>query len=148
MGARSVALALLMFAIFLFLFVSSRFIFLCVLCCVAFVCRLSKDTLIVHPVWIGNLPRHTTVTSLRNFVEHIIGRVVCISTLFLRKYEGKQKHGSGLRRKYKKLLFFVCLFFVKQLVSIHISVKQTTLANGQTGERTYAFLNLPSAEVK
>eukprot|EP01083_Nonionella_stella_P082087 226537_1 len=62
---------------------------------------LNRDNLIVHPVWIGNLPRGTTVNQLRHFVESQVGRV---------------------------------------LVSIHISVKQ------QNNERTYAFLNLPTAE--
>ena len=63
---------------------------------------LARDNLIVHPVWIGNLPRGTTVNQLRHFVESQVGRV---------------------------------------LVSIHISIKQ------QNNERTYAFLNLPTAEV-
>ena len=62
---------------------------------------LNRDNLIVHPVWIGNLPRGTTVNQLRHFVESQVGRV---------------------------------------LVSIHISIKQ------QNNERTYAFLNLPTAE--
>ena len=62
---------------------------------------LNRDNLIVHPVWIGNLPRGTTVNELRRFVESQVGRV---------------------------------------LVSIHISAKQ------QSNERTYAFLNLPTAE--
>merc|ERR1712228_688848 len=62
---------------------------------------LNRDNLIVHPVWIGNLPRGTTVNELRHFVESQVGRV---------------------------------------LVSIHISAKQ------QSNERTYAFLNLPTAE--
>eukprot|EP01084_Bolivina_argentea_P278332 475423_1 len=63
---------------------------------------LNRDNLIVHPVWIGNLPRGTTVNQLRHFVESQVGRV---------------------------------------LVSIHISVKQPS-----NNERTYAFLNLPTAE--
>jgi len=62
---------------------------------------LTRDNLIVHPVWIGNLPRGTTVNRLRLFVESQVGKV---------------------------------------LVSIHISAKQ------QSNERTYAFLNLPTAE--
>jgi len=62
---------------------------------------LQRDNLIVHPVWIGNLPRGTTVNQLRRYVEKQVGKV---------------------------------------LVSIHISVKQ------QNNERTYAFLNLPTAE--
>ncbi|ETO25524.1 hypothetical protein RFI_11617 [Reticulomyxa filosa] len=63
---------------------------------------LQQDSLIVHPVWIGNLPAQTTVKSLREFVETKIGKVV---------------------------------------VSLHVS------DNGSnSGERKYAFLNLPFAE--
>ena len=63
---------------------------------------LKSDNLTVFPVWIGNLPKGTTVSQLRQFVEGVVGRV---------------------------------------LVSIHISTKQTS------NDRTYAFLNLPTAEV-
>jgi len=65
---------------------------------------LRRDSLIVFPVWIGNLPRGTTVDELRSFVEGAVGRA---------------------------------------LVSVHISAKQSHSDNQR---RTYAFLNMPTAE--
>ncbi|ETO36519.1 hypothetical protein RFI_00542 [Reticulomyxa filosa] len=37
---------------------------------------LQQESLIVHPVWIGNLPAHTNVKSLRDFIESKIGQVL------------------------------------------------------------------------
>eukprot|EP01083_Nonionella_stella_P271476 919883_1 len=64
---------------------------------------LNNDQLMVHPVWIGNLPSNISTSELRHFVESNIGKVT---------------------------------------VSIHINNNINNCAQ----HKTYAFVNLPTAE--